>query len=266
MVPAMSDDKANNDNRDGDLVSFGFRDVKREDRQKLVQDVFTSVARQYDVMNDLMSAGVHRAWKSAMLDWLNPRPGRRYLDVAGGTGDIAMGIIDRCHGDCDVTVLDYTPNMLIEGRRRAAEDGFDASTTGDLSWTAGDAQHLPLPDSHYHGYTIAFGIRNVTDIPKALREAHRVLKPGGHFMCLEFSHVPDGMLRAAYDAWSFRVIPEIGERVTGDRGSYDYLVESIRKFPLQDDFAAMIEDAGFQRVSYRNLTQGVAAIHSGWKI
>jgi demethylmenaquinone methyltransferase/2-methoxy-6-polyprenyl-1,4-benzoquinol methylase len=212
-------------------------------------------------MNDLMSAGVHRLWKDAMMDWLAPRPGQRLLDVAGGTGDVAFRFLKRAPG-ATATVLDMTESMLVAGRKRAeAEDMADR-----LDWIVGDAMALPFPDRSFDVYTISFGIRNVTRIADALSEAWRVLRPGGRLMVLEFSQIPNDLLQWAYDRYSFNVIPVMGQIVTGDRDSYQYLVESIRKFPDQDSFAAMITRAGFEQVKYRNLTMGVAALHSGWKI
>ena len=240
---------------------FGFRDVPEAEKAGLVRGVFSSVAARYDLMNDLMSGGVHRLWKDAVIDWMAPRPGMRLLDVAGGTGDVAFRFLDRVKGDGEVTVLDLTADMLEEGRRRAEDQGREG-----LSWVCGDAMQLPFPDRSFDAYTIAFGIRNVTRPEAALAEAHRVLRPGGRLLVLKFSRVTDGMLQRLYDAYSFNVIPALGGAVTGDRDSYQYLVESIRKFPHQERFAEMIESAGFSRVTWRNLTMGVAAIHSGWRL
>ena len=246
---------------DQKTTHFGFRNVAEGDKAGLVHGVFSSVASKYDVMNDLMSAGVHRLWKDAMMDWLAPRPGQRLLDVAGGTGDVAFRFLARAPG-ATATVLDLTEPMLIEGRKRA-----DAARLADrLDWIVGDAMALPFPDNSFDVYTISFGIRNVTRIADALDEAHRVLRPGGRLMVLEFSHIPNDLMQKAYDAYSFNVIPALGQIVTGDRDSYQYLVESIRKFPDQETFASMIREAGFEQVRYRNLTMGVAALHSGWKL
>jgi len=240
---------------------FGFRNVPEGEKAGMVHGVFTRVANKYDIMNDLMSAGVHRLWKDAMMDWLAPRPGQRLLDVAGGTGDIAFRFLKRAPG-ATATVLDMTESMLIEGQKRAeAENMADR-----LTWVVGDAMALPFADATFDVYTISFGIRNVTRIPDALAEAYRVLKPGGRLMVLEFSQLPNPSLQWAYDKYSFNVIPLMGQIVASDRDSYQYLVESIRKFPDQDSFAAMIRRAGFEQVKYRNLTMGVAALHSGWKI
>jgi demethylmenaquinone methyltransferase/2-methoxy-6-polyprenyl-1,4-benzoquinol methylase len=240
---------------------FGYETVPEAEKAARVHGVFSSVASRYDLMNDLMSARIHRLWKEAMIDWLRPRPGMRLLDVAGGTGDIAFRFLRRVHGDAEATVCDMTEAMLVEGRRRAEKDRIDG-----VEWVCGDAMKLPFPDSTFDAYTIAFGIRNVTRIEDALAEAFRVLRPGGRFLCLEFSQIPQPLLQKAYDLYSFNVIPAMGRLVTGDRDSYQYLVESIRRFPDQERFRAMIEAAGFARVSYRNMTLGVAALHSGWKI
>jgi demethylmenaquinone methyltransferase/2-methoxy-6-polyprenyl-1,4-benzoquinol methylase len=240
---------------------FGFRDVPEAEKAGMVHGVFSSVASKYDLMNDLMSGGVHRLWKDAMMDWLAPRTGQRLLDVAGGTGDIAFRFLKRAPG-ASAMVCDMTEAMLVEGRKRA-----EAGQMADrLGWVTGDAMALPFRSGTFDVYTISFGIRNVTRIADALAEAYRVLRPGGRLMVLEFSRIPNDLMQKAYDLYSFNVIPAMGKAVTGDRDSYQYLVESIRKFPDQESFAAMIRAAGFIQVSYRNLTMGVAALHSGWKI
>ncbi|MDE2135635.1 MAG: bifunctional demethylmenaquinone methyltransferase/2-methoxy-6-polyprenyl-1,4-benzoquinol methylase UbiE [Alphaproteobacteria bacterium] len=243
-------------------ASFGYRDVPEDRKQSLVREVFSSVARNYDLMNDLMSAGVHRLWKDAMVEWLNPQPGWRVLDVAGGTGDIALRIARAARmrgGEAEITVCDINPNMLAEGVRRAQGEGA-------VRWIAGDAEALPVPSATFDAYTIAFGIRNVTHIDKALAEAQRVLKPGGRFLCLEFSQVQAPGLDFLYDKFSFNVLPALGHIVAGDGEAYRYLVESIRRFPPQAKFAKMIEQMGLSRVQFRNLTGGIAAMHSAWKI
>lgn len=241
---------------------FGFRTVEESAKAGLVQGVFASVANRYDLMNDLMSAGIHRLWKDALMDWLAPRPGQHLLDVAGGTGDVAFRFLRRAGAGARATVADLTQAMLDEGKRRAeAEDFADR-----LDWVAADAMALPFADATFDAYTISFGIRNVTRPEVALAEAFRVLRPGGRLMVLEFSRIPNDLLQAVYDAYSFNVIPAMGQAVTGDRDSYQYLVESIRKFPDQDTFAAMIRAAGFGQVKYRNLSMGIAALHSGWKL
>ena len=240
---------------------FGERTVPEAEKAGLVHDVFTRVAARYDLMNDLMSGGVHRIWKDAMMDWLAPRAGQRLLDVAGGTGDIAFRFLHRAP-DASAVVLDMTESMLMEGRRRAEAQQLDAQ----LDWVVGDAMALPFSDASFDLYTISFGIRNVTRINDALAEAFRVLRPGGRLMVLEFTQMPVPALQWAYDRYSFNVIPWMGQVVAGDRDSYQYLVESIRRFPDQEAFAAMIREAGFEQVKYRNLSMGVAALHSGWKL
>jgi demethylmenaquinone methyltransferase / 2-methoxy-6-polyprenyl-1,4-benzoquinol methylase len=248
---------------DPKTASFGFRDVPEAEKEGLVREVFSSVAARYDLMNDLMSAGVHRIWKDAMVEWLNPRAGWKVLDVAGGTGDVAFRIAEmaRKSGDVEITVCDINANMLSEGVRRAAEKGERT-----IGWVCGDAEKLPVPDGHFDAYTIAFGIRNVTHIDAALREARRVLKPGGRFLCLEFSKLEVPGLDELYDAYSFKLLPRLGGWVAGDEESYRYLAESIRRFPPQAEFARMIEAAGLSQVKVRNLSGGIAALHSAWRI
>ena len=240
---------------------FGERVVPEDEKAGLVHDVFSSDASKYDVMNDVMSVGIHRLWKDAMMDWLAPRDGQRLLDVAGGTGDIAFRFLRRAPG-ASAVVTDMTEPMLIEGRKRAEAEAF----ADRLNWVTGDAMALPFDDSSFDVYTISFGIRNVTRIEDALSEAYRVLKPGGRLMVLEFSQLPNTGLQQLYDLYSFNVIPRMGQMIAGDRDSYQYLVESIRRFPDQDRFATMIENAGFGQVKYRNLSMGIAALHSGWKL
>ncbi|ARC90114.1 bifunctional demethylmenaquinone methyltransferase/2-methoxy-6-polyprenyl-1,4-benzoquinol methylase UbiE [Rhodovulum sp. MB263] len=240
---------------------FGFQTVAEEEKAGLVHGVFTRVASRYDLMNDLMSGGVHRVWKDAMMDWLAPQPHQRLLDVAGGTGDIAFRFLGRAPGATAV-VCDMTESMLVEGRKRAEADNLAAS----LDWVVGDGMALPFADNSFDVFTNSFGTRNITRIQDALNEAYRVLKPGGRMMILEFSQMPNPLLQWAYDRYSFNVIPPLGQFVVNDRDSYQYLVESIRKFPDQETFAAMIREAGFEQVKYRNLSMGIAALHSGWKI
>jgi demethylmenaquinone methyltransferase/2-methoxy-6-polyprenyl-1,4-benzoquinol methylase len=248
------------DERDNHGADFGFRRVDAADKPGLVRDVFDSVAARYDLMNDLMSGGVHRLWKQAMVEWLGPRPGWHVLDVAGGTGDIALRLLDRAA--LRVTVCDLTAKMLSTGRDRALDQG---RTTG-ITWVCGDAERLPVADSSCDGYTIAFGLRNVTHIDRALSEARRVLKPGGRFMCLEFSRVILPVLSRLYDLYSFQVLPALGAVVAGDRAAYEYLVESIRRFPAQEELAGMLRAAGLEQVKLRNLSGGIAALHSGWRL
>ena len=244
-----------------ETTHFGYQTVPEADKAGMVHGVFTRVASKYDIMNDLMSGGMHRLWKEAMMDWLAPRPGQRLLDVAGGTGDVAFRFLGRASG-AQAVVCDMTEAMLIEGRKRAEADRMSER----LDWVAGDAMALPFADATFDIYTISFGIRNVTRVGDALAEAYRVLRPGGRLMVLEFSQIPNDLLQRAYDLYSFNVIPVMGQVVAGDRDSYQYLVESIRKFPEQETFVSMIRRAGFDQVKYRNLTMGIAALHSGWKI
>jgi demethylmenaquinone methyltransferase/2-methoxy-6-polyprenyl-1,4-benzoquinol methylase len=244
-----------------DMTHFGFQTVPEAEKAGRVQGVFTSVASKYDVMNDVMSVGIHRIWKEAMMDWLAPRPGQGLLDVAGGTGDISFKFLKRA-GSGHATVLDITENMLIEGRKRAET----AQMADNLNWLVGDAMALPFADNSFDVYTISFGIRNVTRPQDALNEAFRVLRPGGRLMVLEFSQIPVPLAQKAYDLYSFNVIPRMGQMIANDRDSYQYLVESIRKFPDQETFLSMVQHAGFENTSYRNLSLGIAALHSGWKI
>ena len=250
----MSDKKEN-------TTHFGFETILEKDKAEKVQGVFSSVASKYDVMNDFMSLGIHRFWKDAMMDWLAPRGGQLLLDVAGGTGDISFRFLKRAR-NAHATVLDLTEPMLAEGRKRAATAGI----SGQLDWVVGDAMALPFEDQTFDVYTISFGIRNVTNPKKALAEAYRVLKPGGRIMVLEFSHIPNDLLQWCYDKYSFNVIPRLGQIIARDRSSYQYLVESIRKFPNQENFLNLVKEAGFDNTKYRNLTMGVACLHSGWKI
>jgi demethylmenaquinone methyltransferase/2-methoxy-6-polyprenyl-1,4-benzoquinol methylase len=260
MLPAMPGPK-----KPDDTVSFGYEDVPRSEKARRVRGVFERVAPRYDLMNDLMSAGLHRLWKDAAIAKLNPQPGETILDVAGGTGDIARRIrsrveeIRRRRGgrEAEIFVIDVNPEMLAAGRRRG-EDG--------LFWVTADGESLPLPDAFANAYVISFGIRNCTNVEAVLCEARRTMKPGGRFLCLEFSRLAIGALEPLYDLYSFRVIPALGALIAQDRAAYAYLVESIRRFPDQERFAGMIGAAGFTRVGYRNLAGGVCALHWGWAI
>lgn len=238
---------------------FGFKTVREDEKVDMVRGVFDSVASKYDLMNDMMSLGIHRAWKNRLMDRLRPHAGQKLLDVGGGTGDIAFKSLER--GGDDVTVFDINHEMLAVGRDRAIDKGV---LTG-IEWMQGNAEELPFEDATFDAYTIAFCIRNVTHIDRALREAKRVLKPGGHFLCLEFSKVVQPGLSQIYDTYSFSILPKLGEIIARDRDSYQYLAESIRRFPDQETFKAMIIDAGLDLVSYENLTGGVACIHSAWR-
>ncbi len=246
-------------------TSFGFREVPKDERQDLVNDVFAKVSKRYDLMNDLMSGGLHRLWKRDFINWLAPPRSNRpfcLLDVAGGTGDIALRYAHATGNNATAVIYDISPEMLECGQRRIN----DAGLAHRIECVEGNAEVLPFPDKSFDAYTIAFGIRNVTNIDKALAQANRVLKTGGRFMCLEFSEVTVPMLDKLYEFHSFQVIPRLGKLAAGDDQPYHYLVESIRKFPNQEAFAEMIRAAGFERVTYRNLTGGIAAMHSGWKI
>ena len=246
----------------GEAVDFGYRKVAPEEKAGLVRGVFGRVATRYDLMNDLMSLGVHRVWKRQMVDWLAPRPGLTVLDVAGGTGDIAFRLFERMERNGRVIVCDATPAMTVAGRDRALDRGI----LSGIDWVVGDGEALPFAPRTADAYTIAFGIRNITRIEIALREAARVLRPGGRFMCLEFSPEVLPGLDRLYDAYSFAIIPAMGSLVARDADSYRYLVESIRRFPRPDRFAAMIEAAGFAGVRHRKLSGGIAALHAGYRV
>lgn len=240
---------------------FGFKEVDKDEKAPLVKGVFDNVASKYDIMNDAMSMGVHRLWKDKLIKVMNPKDNSKLLDVAGGTGDIAFRFLEATNGG-SVTVSDINHNMLCNGYKNSIDRNF----IENIDWVCADAQNMPVPDNKYGYYTISFGIRNVTDISAALKEAYRVLKPGGRFLCLEFSHVENPVLEKIYDFYSFNIIPKLGKFIASDSESYQYLVESIRKFPKQEQFLKMIEGAGFVRCKYLNLSSGAVAIHSGWKV
>lgn len=242
-------------------TDFGFSRVKSKDKSNLVKKIFENVSDRYDLMNDFMSLGIHRVWKESMLDWLAPRRGQSLIDVAGGTGDIAFNFIKRAKTGANATILDLTESMMIEGKKKT----IDLPEETQINWVCGDAMRMPFSDSTFDVYTISFGIRNVTNISKTLSEAYRVLKPGGRLMILEFSSVNNDLISWIYDKYSFNIIPKLGEFVSNDRESYQYLVESIRKFPNQEKFSEMIINEGFRKVKYRDLTFGIAALHSAWK-
>lgn len=281
--------KSTSGDNESHKTHFGFETVTEQEKEQKVYNVFHNVAEKYDLMNDVMSGGIHRLWKDYFIYKMHPVPGTRLLDVAGGTGDIAFRFLDfvkNQYGDgkwptavsqqtdptteapvsdnTHVTVCDINKAMLDVGKRKAITRGLDK--TGSMSWILGNAEQLPVADESFDVYTVAFGIRNMTHIETVLSEAYRVLRQGGRFMCLEFSEVSNPLLRRAYDAYSFQVLPVMGQVIAGDWKSYQYLVESIRQFPCQEDFKEMIEDAGFCSVTYENLMFGVAAIHSGFKL
>jgi demethylmenaquinone methyltransferase/2-methoxy-6-polyprenyl-1,4-benzoquinol methylase len=241
-----------------DTVSFGYEDVAPAEKTQRVGGVFTSVASSYDLMNDAMSGGMHRLWKDRFVRRVKPREGEQILDMAGGTGDIAFRMVP---SGASITVADINPAMLDVGMGRAAKRGIDG-----LVWTEANAETLTFPDRFFDAYTIAFGIRNVTDIPKALREAHRVLRRGGRFFCLEFSTVEWPGFAEVYDAYSHRLVPKLGQLLARDADSYRYLIESIRRFPPMPQFRSMIGEAGFVNTKVEPIMGGLVAIHSGWKI
>jgi demethylmenaquinone methyltransferase/2-methoxy-6-polyprenyl-1,4-benzoquinol methylase len=253
-------DKAMQDQISTDQTDFGFRAVPRAEKKSLVKEVFESVAPRYDLMNDLMSLGIHRVWKQIFTTLLDPRPGRRLLDLAGGTGDISFGWLKK--GGGPAILSDINPAMLEVGRDRAVERGL----IGDLTFLVADAEALPIPNSSMDIVSMAFGLRNCTDKDAVLREARRVLRPGGRFFCLEFSRLEVAALIPLYEAWSFKVLPRLGQAFANDSESYQYLAESIRMFPDQETLVEMMRAAGFSRVTHRNLSGGIAAIHSGWKL
>ncbi|CAO3649519.1 unnamed protein product [Cunninghamella blakesleeana] len=267
-----SNNNNNNKNDTGKTTHFGFRDVAEEDKESLVHQVFANVAGKYDVMNDAMSFGIHRIWKDQFIRSMAPGPGTKLLDVAGGTGDIALRFLDYCrniHRDstASVTMVDINPHMLEEGKKRFQTTPY--ANTNQADFLVQNAENLvDIPDESVDVYTIAFGIRNCTHVDRVVKEAYRVLKPGGRFMCLEFSKVDNPVIGKVYDIYSFDIIPALGQIIANDRDSYQYLVESIRKFPSQQDFAQLIRDQGFKTIGtgYEDLTFGVAAIHSGFKI
>lgn len=256
----MTDQRHNDRSADEAVIDFGFRTVRRAAKSGMVRDVFDSVATRYDLMNDLMSGGVHRLWKAALIDWIAPQPGQTLVDLAGGTGDISLRFLNA--GGGDAIVCDINEAMLSAGRQRR-----DMAQAGDrLRWCAGNAETLPFDRASADVVTIAFGLRNVTDRDAAIAEAYRILRPGGRFLCLEFSQVSNAMLARLYDGWSFNVLPRLGQLVAGDADSYRYLVESIRTFPATEILADMFAAAGFAQVRVRRLSGGIACIHSGWKL
>ena len=238
-------------------IDFGFKTVNKTDKQRLVNDVFNNVASKYDLMNDLISFGIHRSWKEDLINWLAPQKNQKLADIAGGTGDIATKFI--LAGGNSAHVFDINKEMIKVGQKK--HNNFKK-----LEWTIASAENIPVSDNSFERATISFGLRNVTNRAQSLIEIYRILKPGGRFVCLEFSHIENSFLKKFYDFWSFNIMPLIGNKVTGNRDAYIYLVESIRKFPSQGELSQMLSEAGFSRVKYRNLSNGIVALHSGWKI
>jgi demethylmenaquinone methyltransferase/2-methoxy-6-polyprenyl-1,4-benzoquinol methylase len=243
-----------------DVIDFGFSKVPRAQKQARVGEVFSSVAPSYDLMNDVMSAGIHRLWKDALMDWMAPRPAQSLVDLAGGTGDIALRFLRRGGGSAHI--VDINAEMLAAGKKRREMRAL----SDKLVWTTASAECLPIEDNSTDRVTIAFGLRNVTNRQAALSEAYRILKPGGRFCCLEFSHVDNPAIAKLYDFWSFQALPKLGRYIARDEAAYRYLAESIRMFPRPEALAAMFGDAGFGQVRIRSLSGGIAAIHSGWKL
>lgn len=238
-------------------IDFGNKKVKKTEKQTLVNNVFNSVADKYDLMNDLTSLGIHRLWKDSLINWLAPQPYQKLADIAGGTGDISVKFL--LAGGCSAHIIDINKEMITKGK-------FKNSNNNNLSWTIASAENLPMADNSYERASMGFGLRNITNRVLALKEVYRILKPGGRFICLEFSHVENSLLKKIYDIWSFEFMPRIGQKITGDKEAYDYLVESIRQFPSQPELTQMFSEAGFSRVKYRNLSNGIVTLHSGWKL
>ena len=237
-------------------IDFGNKKVKKTEKQTLVNNVFNSVADKYDLMNDLTSLGIHRLWKDSLINWLAPQPYQKLADIAGGTGDISMKFL--LAGGCSAHIIDINKEMITNGKLK--------NNNNNLSWTIASAENLPMADNSYERASMGFGLRNITNRVLALKEVYRILKPGGRFICLEFSHVENSLLKKIYDIWSFEFMPRIGQKITGDKEAYNYLVESIRQFPSQPELTQMFSEAGFSRVKYRNLSNGIVTLHSGWKL
>ena len=238
-------------------VDFGNKTVKKTDKQKLVNKVFNSVAQKYDLMNDITSIGIHRSWKNNLINWMAPQSTQNLADIAGGTGDIAQKFIKA--GGNTAHVFDINKEMIQIGKQKF-------KNLNKIAWTTASAENIPVSDNSFERATISFGLRNITDRNKSLQEIYRILKPGGRFICLEFSHIENDFLKKFYDLWSFKIMPLMGQKITGDKEAYTYLVESIRKFPTQAEVSQMLSVVGFSRVKYRNLSNGIVTLHSGWKI
>ena len=238
-------------------IDFGNKKVKKTEKQTLVNNVFNSVADKYDLMNDLTSLGIHRLWKDSLINWLAPQPYQKLADIAGGTGDISMKFL--LAGGCSAHIIDINKEMITKGKLKN-------NNNNNLLWTIASAENLPMADNSYERASMGFGLRNITNRALALKEVYRILKPGGRFICLEFSHVENSLLKKIYDVWSFQFMPRIGQKITGDKEAYNYLVESIRQFPSQPELTQMFSEAGFSRIKYRNLSNGIVTLHSGWKL
>ena len=244
-------------NENQNIVDFGYKSVKKSEKQKLVNNVFNSVAHKYDLMNDLTSLGIHRSWKSNLINWLAPQSSQNLADIAGGTGDIAYRFLNA--GGKSAHIFDINKEMIQVGKQKY-------KNIENLNWTVASAENIPALDNSFERATMSFGLRNITNRSKSLGEIYRILKPGGRFICLEFSHVENDFFKKFYDLWSFKIMPLIGDEVTSNKQAYTYLVESIRKFPPQAELSHMFSEVGFSRVKYRNLSNGIVALHSGWKI
>ena len=244
-------------NKNEDNIDFGYKVVKKTDKQRLINKVFDSVASKYDLMNDITSFGIHRNWKNDLINWLSPQRTQNLADIAGGTGDIAQKFL--LAGGNSAHVFDINNEMIQVGQEKY-------KNIKNLKWTIASAENLPVKENSFERATMSFGLRNITNRKKSLHEIFRILKPGGRFICLEFNHVENDIFRKLYDFWSFNIVPEIGDKITGNKEAYTYLVESIRKFPTQAELSLMLTDVGFSRVKYRNLSNGLVALHSGWKL
>ena len=243
--------------KDNKNIDFGYKIVKKKDKQNLVNNVFNSVADKYDLMNDITSFGIHREWKNNLINWMAPQKNQKLADIAGGTGDIARKFLN--NGGHSAYVIDINEEMIKSGK-------VNKKNLKDIKWLVASAEDIPIDDNTFERATMGFGLRNVTNRAQALKEVYRILKPGGRFICLEFSHVENELIEEIYNFWSFKCMPYIGEKVAGDRSAYTYLVESIRQFPTQPVLSEMFSEAGFSRVKYRNLSNGIVSLHSGWKL
>ena len=243
--------------KDNKNIDFGYKIVKKKDKQNLVNSVFNSVADKYDLMNDITSFGIHREWKNNLINWMAPQKNQKLADIAGGTGDIARKFLN--NGGHSAYVIDINEEMIKSGK-------VNKKNLKNIKWLVASAEDIPIDDNTFERATMGFGLRNVTNRAQALKEVYRILKPGGRFICLEFSHVENELIEEIYNFWSFKCMPYIGEKVAGDRSAYTYLVESIRQFPTQPELAEMFSEAGFSRVKYRNLSNGIVSLHSGWKL